>query len=123
MEKVALALDENKTTSHFGHCDTFALYDIEQGEIKACETVKNPAHKPGFLPKFLKELGVNTVITDRMGERALTLLACEDIKTLTGIKGKDEDIIAEYLAGNLVSKGTACHAHEHAHECGGHHHN
>jgi predicted Fe-Mo cluster-binding NifX family protein len=73
--KFAIPLAEGKLTAHFGHCQEFALVDVEDNEIKNKETLVPPPHEPGVLPKWLHDLGTNVIIAGGMGGRALDLFA------------------------------------------------
>lgn len=50
--KIAIATDNNQCSDHFGHCEGFKLYDVVNGKIEHEDFIKNPGHKPGFLPNY-----------------------------------------------------------------------
>ena len=52
--KIAVASEQQNVATHFGHCENFNIFDVENGKIVKSEIVANPGHKPGFLPVFLK---------------------------------------------------------------------
>jgi len=60
---------------HFGHCEHFALIDVDEDkkEITKKELVPSPGHEPGLLPQWLAEQGVSFVIAGGMGSRAQNL--------------------------------------------------
>ncbi len=60
--KFAIPLAEGKLTAHFGHCQEFAIVNVEENEIKNTEILVPPPHEPGVLPKWLGELGANVII-------------------------------------------------------------
>ena len=111
--KIAIASDKDKVTEHFGHCEGFIIYTIENNEIKSKEMVQNPGHKPGFLPVFLHERGVTTIISGGMGGGAVDLFNEKDIEVVIGAKGQSDDVIKSYLAGDLEFTGSVCHDHNH----------
>ncbi len=119
--KIAVASTGAMTTEHFGHCENFNLFDAENGVITKHESIPNPGHKPGFLPNYLGDLGVNVVISGGMGQGAIDIFNMRNIEVITGATGSAEDCAKRYLAGELQSTGSICHKHEHAGECGGHH--
>ncbi|KGG80449.1 dinitrogenase iron-molybdenum cofactor [Caloranaerobacter azorensis H53214] len=116
--RIALAVDGNYVSQHFGHCEGFELVDIQDNEVKNRVFVPNPGHRPGFLPKFLSEKGVNAIIAGGMGETAQALFNENGIDVLVGISGSIEDVIKEYIDGKLVSSNEVCERHEHHGECG-----
>lgn len=120
--KIAVASTGAMTTEHFGHCENFNIFDAENGVIMKQESIPNPGHKPGFLPNYLGDLGVNVVISGGMGQGAIDIFNQRNIEVITGASGNAEEYAKRYLSGELVSTGSICHKHEHAGECGGHHH-
>ena len=98
-------------TSHFGHCQSFMLFNIKDKKIIEKRDVPNPGHKKGFLPIFLKDLGVNLIISGGMGGGAIDLFKENNIEVITGATGCVEDIVDLYLSDDLVSKGSICNEH------------
>lgn len=118
--KIAIATDGNQVSGHFGHCAGFTLIEAEGGQITGREFVSNPGHRPGFLPVFLGEKGVNVIISGGMGGNAVRLFEQNSIKVVTGASGDVDKTARLYLDGQLRSTDSACHEHQHAGECGGH---
>ena len=82
--------------------------------------VPNPGHRPGFLPNFLADMGVNTIISGGMGGGAVDIFNERNVEVILGAQGDAEAAVEAYLRGELESTGSICHEHEHADECGGH---
>lgn len=118
--KVAVASENGMVTEHFGHCKGFMIFDTEKDEIVKSETIANPGHRPGFLPKFLNDMGVNTIISGGMGGSAVQIFNSNNIEVIVGAQGDAEAIVKRYLLGELKSTGSICHEHQHADECGEH---
>lgn len=110
--KLAIAVDQNKCSDHFGHCQGFKIYDIANGKIQKEEFINNPGHKPGFLPLYLSGRGVNVIISSGMGSTAQNLFEKENIEVIVGCQGSLEKIIKSYIDGNLVSDKSICDKHE-----------
>ncbi len=110
--KIAVASDNSKVTGHFGHCETFEIFDTENGKIIKEESIENPGHKPGFLPNFLNDKGVNTIISGGMGGAAVDIFNEHNIEVIIGAKGDAKEAAEAYLKGELKSTGSVCH-HEH----------
>ena len=107
--KFAIPLAEGKLTAHFGHCQEFALVEIEDNQIKNKETLVPPPHEPGVLPKWLHDLGANVIIAGGMGARALDLFAQNDIKVIVGAAAlAPEELVKQYLANTLQTHGNVC---------------
>ena len=80
----------------------------------------NPGHKPGFLPNFLNDLGVKMIIAGGMGDGAVQIFNGHGIEVITGVSGRNDEVVRQYLQGNLASSGSICHEHSHADSCGEH---
>ena len=107
--KFAIPLAEGKLTAHFGHCQEFALVDVEDNEIKNKETIVPPPHEPGVLPKWLHDLGTTVIIAGGMGGRALDLFAQNDIKVVVGAPAlTPEELVRQYLDNKLEAGANVC---------------
>jgi predicted Fe-Mo cluster-binding NifX family protein len=91
---------------------------MENHEIVKSKTVPNPGHKPGFLPRFLHDLGVNTIISGGMGSAAVAIFNENDIEVIVGVTGSAKKAVEDYMDGSLKSTGSVCHEHKHHEECG-----
>ncbi len=118
--KIAVASEKDMVTEHFGHCVNFNVFDVENDVIVKSESVANPGHKPGFLPNFLNDLGVNVVISGGMGSGAIEIFNEKNIEVIVGASGNARAAAEAYLKGELKSTGSVCHEHSHADACGGH---
>ena len=121
MNKLTIAFptnDQKHVESHFGHCSQFAIFSINNNEIKNVTYVDAPAHAVGVLPKFLSDLKATTIITGGMGQRAIDLFKGFGIDVILGASGSIQDNLSTFLKGNLASNGTPCvHDHDENHSC------
>ena len=109
--RIALPVTDGKLCMHFGHCDTFALIDVDPRTktITAKKEVDAPEHQPGLLPPWLAERGVQVIIADGMGQRAQSLFAESKIKVVTGAPAEaPEKVVADFLAGTLKTGANTC---------------
>ncbi len=107
--KFAIPLAEGKLTAHFGHCQEFAIVNVEENEIKNKEILIPPPHEPGVLPKWLGEIGANVIIAGGMGGRALELFEQNGIKVVTGAPSLEPEVLVKsYLENNLESGENVC---------------
>lgn len=118
--KIAVAAMGMETAGHFGHCMNFMIFETEGTEIVNEMSVPNPGHRPGFLPNFLADMGVEVIISGGMGGGAVDIFNERNVEVVVGATGDAKENVLSYLKGELVSTGSVCHSHEHAHECGGH---
>jgi len=115
--KIAVASDNGKVAEHFGHCESFMIFDVKDGEIVKAETVQNPGHRPGFLPNFLADRGVNVIIGGGMGGGAVNIFNERNVEVVVGASGDAETAVSDYLKGDLITTGTVCHEHKHHEDC------
>lgn len=120
MMKVAITTDGKSVSEHFGHCEGFTIYEVENNKVSSSQFHPNPGHVPGLLPNYLNDQGVKVIIAGGMGGGAIQIFNEKAIETITGVSGQLDEVIGKYLNGDLVSTGSVCHEHQHADSCGGH---
>lgn len=118
--KIAVASEGRMVAHHFGHCEGFNVFTVQEGKATGSKFVQNPGHKPGFLPNYLNEMGVNVIISGGMGGGAIEIFNEKGIQVVTGATGDVEDTVNRFLTGNLKSTGSICQEHQHSDNCGGH---
>lgn len=108
---IAVPVIDGKLSMHFGHCDEFAIVEVDEVKkiVVKTETRKAPAHEPGVLPKWLGEQGVNVVIAGGMGQRAQTLFQEAGVEVKIGVQGGTvEEIVMAFLEGQLETGANIC---------------
>jgi Mrp family chromosome partitioning ATPase/predicted Fe-Mo cluster-binding NifX family protein len=109
--KIAIPMADGKLTTHFGHCESFALVDVNTIERKIIkrEDIIPPPHEPGLLPPWLAERGVNMIIAGGMGQRAQGLFAQSGINVVVGAPADTpEQLVCDYLSGTLQVGANTC---------------
>ncbi|MFC1946038.1 NifB/NifX family molybdenum-iron cluster-binding protein [Chloroflexota bacterium] len=109
--KYAVPVSGGVLSPHFGHCEQFALFDVEEQkkEITAKELLAAPEHEPGLLPRWLAEKGVGVVIAGGMGPRAQDIFAQNGINVVLGAMETDpEKAVLSYVSGSLAIGENAC---------------
>jgi predicted Fe-Mo cluster-binding NifX family protein len=107
--KIAIPIAEGKLAAHFGHCQEFALIEVENNEIKKTEMLQPPPHEPGVLPRWLKEMGADVIIAGGMGQKALSLFAENGINVVIGAEREEpHKLVKGYLADSLVTGVNLC---------------
>lgn len=109
--RYAVPVSDGKLAAHFGHCEQFALIDVDVAAktILRKELVTSPGHQPGFLPGWLAEEGVSAVIAGGMGSRAQALFDEHRIRVIVGAMGDDpEQIVLDYIRGTLATGENVC---------------
>jgi predicted Fe-Mo cluster-binding NifX family protein len=120
--KVAVSTDNGYVSAHFGRCPSYTIVDVKDGKITHREEIPNPGHQPGFLPQYLAERGVNTIIAGGMGPRAQGLFAQNNIAIIIGIQGPVDDVLGMFIKNELKPGEDLCdQQHGEGHTCGDEH--
>jgi predicted Fe-Mo cluster-binding NifX family protein len=109
--RIAIPTTGNCLNPHFGHCEKFAIFDVDPKTKMVIATTEElaPEHQPGLLPVWLKERGVTVVIAGGMGARALSLFQEASIEVITGAPAESvATLVRKYLDGLLVSVEHLC---------------
>ncbi len=109
--RFAIPLSGGMLSPHFGHCEQFALIDVDVATktIQKKQVVDSPGHQPGFLPVWLAEQGVSVVLTGGMGPRAQALFQQKRITVVIGVMENDPDkAVLNYLNGRLAIGENVC---------------
>lgn len=109
--RIAIPVAQGQLCQHFGHCEEFAILDVNSQEkcVSGVFREAAPAHAPGVLPQWLAQHNVNVVIAGGMGSQAQALFADNGIKVITGAAGgSPEELANAYLNGTLQTAGNIC---------------
>ncbi len=109
MKKVAIPLVGGRLCSHFGHCEQFAIVEVENNLIVGEKLITPPPHEPGLLPGWLAELGVTDVISGGMGQRAINLFTENKINVNVGAQPKSpKEIVNDWINNSLETGNNLC---------------
>ena len=109
--KYAVPVTGGMMSPHFGHCEQFALFDVDESkkEVTNKELLNSPEHQPGLLPVWLAEKGVTVVIAGGMGPRAQDIFQQNGISVVLGAMESDpEKAVLSYLDGSLATGDNVC---------------
>lgn len=109
--KIVVPVSEGRLSMHFGHCETFAMLDVNLSEkrIDGRTDLEAPPHEPGLLPRWLAERGAQMIIAGGMGQRAQTLFEQSNIAVLVGAPSLEPEVLVEqYLNGTLTTGDNVC---------------
>ena len=119
--KVAVTYENGEVFGHFGRTPAFKVYEIEDGEIKSSEVLDTGDSGHGALAGFLGNVGAQVLICGGIGGGAVNAMNAAGIKLYAGASGNADEVVKQYIAGNLPETGEAtCDHHEHGghHDCG-----
>ena len=109
--KIAIPLAGGRLAMHFGHCEQFALADVDEvtRQHRGTTILEAPPHEPGLLPRWLHEHGANVIIAGGMGQRAQQLFAEKGIRVVYGVASDtSETILKAFLDGTIVAGQNLC---------------
>lgn len=113
---------DNRIDEHFGHCEFYTIYTVsEENKITEKQTLPSPAGCgcKSNIASDLSEMGVQVMLAGGIGQGAINKLSAYNISVIRNCKGEVDDLVNDYLAGNLKDGGVNCQAHElHAQEDG-----
>ncbi len=115
-QKIAIPLEGEMLSTHFGHCEAFAFITVEDGKITGSEIVEAPVHEHGGHPRFLAAHQITDVVAGGMGGHALNMLQSFGIRVLLGAPVKSyHELANDYLAGTLIASNQPCNHHDAQH--------
>lgn len=130
MKKIAIPTRDDKVDEHFGQCEYYSIYTIDEDDnIKDMELFSAPqgCGCKSNIASILAEKGVQLMLAGNMGLGAVNVLESNEIQVLRGCKGKTTAVINQYLKGELNDNGENCAQHDnhhgsndHQHQCGQH---
>ena len=115
--KIALPSRQDLVDSHFGHCEYYTVFTVDDGkrEIVSKETIPS-AEGCGCksnIAQTLSEKGVKVMLAGNMGDGAVNVLNKAGIDVFRGCSGSVTEVAEQWLAGTIADSGESCHEHEH----------
>lgn len=114
--KIALPSYQNMIDDHFGHCEYFTIFTVNDNkEIISQENLQSPSGCgcKSNIAEILSQMGVKVMLAGNMGEGAVNVLNNQGIEVLRGCSGDVTTVAKSWLAGNLKDSGDVCREHEH----------
>lgn len=106
---------------HFGHTETFKVYELREGQICGQEILASNGEGHGALAGLLAAGGIDALICGGIGGGARNALAEAKIVVYPGAVGNADENVKAFLEGKLVyNPDTMCNHHGEEHTCGEH---
>lgn len=121
--KIAVTYENGLIFQHFGHCENFKVYHVEDGKLVDTKVENAAGNGHGALAGFLKSLGVDILICGGIGGGAQMALTEAGIKFYGGVAGDADAAVNALLEGTLAyNANVQCnhHGHGEGHSCGSH---
>lgn len=114
-KRIAIPIENGVLCAHFGHCQAFAIVNVENNAITSIKEETPPEHIPGLYPRWVAQFGVTDVIAGGMGQQAIMLFNQQQINAFVGAPIKSaKELVNDFLAGNLNLSANYCNHDEHA---------
>jgi len=121
MSMIAIPTRAGQVDEHFGHCESFTIFTLDEAKNVTAEQSFAPPPDCGCksnLVATLAEMGVRAVIAGNMGEGAARKLQQNGFTVVRGASGPVREALQAWLDGRLKNKIDLCQAHGHGHQCG-----
>lgn len=114
MEKIkrciALPLENGVLCAHFGHCEQFAIVELQDNQITNIREITPPDHEPGLYPRWVAGFGVTDVISGGMGQKAIQLFNDQKINAFVGAPPKaPRELVEDFVNNKLELTANYCH--------------
>ncbi len=119
MKKIAVPTRNNRVDDHFGHCESYTVYSIDENK----ETIRKEIllSPPGCgcksnISAILRDMDVRLMLAGNMGQGAYVTLKNHGIDVIRGCQGPVDDVLKMYLEGSLADSAVSCSEHDHHHQ-------
>lgn len=112
--KIAVPTKNFQVDNHFGHCDHYTIYTIEENKVVERSTLPSPqgCGCKSNIAATLQDMGVTVMLAGSMGEGAKNKLEAHAIKVIRGCSGPTDAVVDGFLKGFIFDSGLGCAAHE-----------
>ena len=90
---------DSRISNHFGRAPFFTFVEIEDKTVKRVRTERNTIvdHKPGDIPRYLMRRGVEVVVVDGIGEKAIRHFEDMGVRIVKGVTGTVREALVKHL--------------------------
>lgn len=114
--KIAVTYDNGSIFQHFGHTESFKIYEVEDRRVTKSEVISANGQGHGALAGLLSSLRVDVLICGGIGAGAQNALAEAGIRLYGGACGSCDEAVSALLADSLdYNPDVRCNHHDHSH--------
>ncbi|SET35872.1 Chromosome partitioning ATPase, Mrp family, contains Fe-S cluster [[Clostridium] polysaccharolyticum] len=104
--------DQDNVFQHFGSCEKFAIYEIQDGKLISKEYVASTGSGHDELSQMMADNKINVLICGGIGQGAMMALFQNGIQVVPGQTGDINVAVSTFLDGGIaVSSESTCQGH------------
>lgn len=112
--KIAIPTKDNRVDDHFGHCDYFSVFELnDKNEVVSTSQIKTSKECgcKSNLAEVLAAEKVNVMLAAGIGQGAVNKLKMQNIEVIAGFKCSIEEALAKYLRKDYQTTFSICVEH------------
>ncbi len=110
-ERIAIALEGEEVSQHFGHTTHFCIIELEAGKSIQTEKLSLQDGDCHTIPVFLQQNQINKLVVGGIGQGAVERLQEANIGVICGAQGTLASVIEALEENNLKSTDSLCSGH------------
>ena len=118
--KIAIPTRDGMVDHHFGHCDHYTVVEVnDQNQVVSTSDLPSPegCGCKSNIAYEMQSMGITIMLAGNIGLGAVNKLASCGIRVIKGCQGDVQQLVMDYLAGNVKDNPQVCDHHEcHSHE-------
>ena len=115
MKHIAVPTRNGVVDDHFGHCDHYTIFHIDDtNSITGTEQLASPqgCGCKSNIASVMQQMGITIMLAGNMGEGAYNKLNEHGISAIRGCAGPVDIAVKSYLNGSLSDSAEACKHHD-----------
>jgi len=113
--KIAIPTKDNQVDEHFGHCDYFSIFELNEKKEVIAQSKLVTSKECGCKSNLADELAaqnVNIMLASGIGEGAIKKLKGQNIEVIAGFKCSVEEALNKYIRNDFFTNFTICTEHD-----------
>lgn len=113
--KVAIPTKDNHVDNHFGHCDHFSIFEMNEKNEVISQSKLVTSKECGCKSNLADELAsqnVNVMLASGIGEGAIKKLKAQNIEVIAGFKCSIDEALDKYIRKDYLKNFTICTEHD-----------
>ena len=115
--KIAIATDQDSVAAGFGCAPFCRILEIEDGRIRDSLLIPNPGGNHAFWADLFVRNSIKFVIAGSMGPTARAIMTGHGIQPVLGVRGRVDEVVRRFAAGELPLTGPSTGDASHADAC------